>query len=184
MDPLGQVAPTPAPDDHPATGAARHVGARGHVRRAGFTAIELVVVIAVVGILVSIAAPRFLEMGGFSADRAHREALSNLRFAQRRAMNTGCPVQVDFTATGYTLSQRTGCRSGAWTQPIVDPVSNTAPFAIALPDGVALTSSVDPIVFDAVGRLTTSAGVATDATITIGGRSLAGIGETGLIHVP
>ena len=152
--------------------------------RGGFTVIELVVVIAVAGILAAVAAPRFLAIDDFRGDQAYRQALADLRFAQRRALNTGCPVQVDFTASGYTLTQRTACRSGAFTLDLVDPLSQTTPYAITLPSGAAAASTVDPIVFDATGRLTTTAGVVTDATITIAGMALEGVGETGLVRVP
>ena len=144
----------------------------------------MIVVIVIVGILAGVAAPRFLDMNDFQGDHAHRQALADLRFAQRRAMNSGCPVQVDFTATRYTLNQRAACRTGTFTLDLVDPVTNLTPYAVDLPEGVTASSSVDPIVFDAMGRLTTTAGVPTDATITIGGLALQGVGETGLIRVP
>ncbi|MAG30583.1 MAG: hypothetical protein CL908_06770 [Deltaproteobacteria bacterium] len=153
-------------------------------RLSGFTVVELVVLIAVVGILASVAAPRFLSMNEFASPQASRQALSDLRFAQRLASGSGCPVQVDFEADGYTLTQRTGCRTGAFTLPLVDPVTNVAPFSITLPSGVVATSDVDPLVFDALGRATTTAGEVVDATLSVGGLPLETIGETGLVRVP
>ena len=152
--------------------------------RAGFTIIEAVVLISIVGIMGAVAAPRFLVMSEMDATHAHREALGDLRFAQRLAANSGCPVQVDFDSAGYVLTQRTGCRSGSYTQELIDPSSNQAPFAVTLPAGVSASSTVDPLVFDALGRVTTTGGIVSDATITLGTQSLQAIGETGLVRVP
>lgn len=152
--------------------------------RRGFTIVELVVLIALLGILGAVAAPRFLDMNEFRSPQAHRQALSDLRFAQRLATGTGCPVQVDFEATSYTFRQQSACRSGAFDQDLLDPLTNRAPFTIVLPDGVGATSSVDPLVFDALGRATTAAGVVTDVTLEVGGLPLETIGETGLVRVP
>ncbi len=155
----------------------------GH-RGAGFTLVEAVVLIAILGILGAVAAPRFLSLRELEAARAHRQALSDFRFAQHQAAGSGCPVEVDFESGGYRLRQRSGCRSGAFDRELVDPVRGQAPFAIALPEGVSLSSPVDPIVFDALGRLTGSDGTPTDVVIRIGSRSIAGVGETGFVHVP
>lgn len=154
------------------------------LRRSGFTIIEAVVVISAVGILAAVAAPRFLAMSEFGVSRAHRQTLSDLRFAQRRSASSGCPVQVDFTGNGYTLSQRTGCRTGAFGQALVDPVTNLAPYAVGLGSGIAITSTLDPMVFDSLGRVTTSLGVVTDVSIDVGGRAIQAVGETGFVRVP
>lgn len=140
--------------------------------------------IAILGILGSVAAPRFLALRDLEAARAHRQALGDLRHAQRLAADSGCPVQVDFDPTGYRLRQRSGCRTGSFDLEVVDPVTQQSPHVVVLPEGVTLTSSVDPIVFDALGRLTKSDGTTTDVTIQLGSRTLAGVGETGLVRVP
>lgn len=123
-------------------------------------------------------------MGEFDSAQAHRQALSDLRFAQRRATSSGCPVQVDFGVGQYTLTQREGCRSGTFTRALIDPVTNLAPYSVALHGGLSITSSVDPLVFDTLGRVTTVSGSVTDASITVAGLPLSAIGETGLVRVP
>jgi MSHA pilin protein MshC len=153
-------------------------------RRAVFTIVEVVVLISIVGIIGAVAAPRFLAMSEMDAVRAHRQTLADLRFAQALSASSGCPVQVDFTGTAYTLTKRTGCRSGPFTLPVVDPISNQAPYLINLPSGVAITSTVDPLVFDALGRSTMTAGTVTNASISVGGHALEAIGETGLVRIP
>lgn len=140
--------------------------------------------IAILGILGGVAAPRFLSLRELEGVRAHRQALSDLRHAQRQAAGSGCPVQVDFDAGGYRLQKRSGCRTGAFDLELVDPVVQRTPYAVSLPEGVSLTSSVDPIVLDALGRITRSDGTTTAVSIQIGGLALEGVGETGLFRVP
>lgn len=154
------------------------------LRRSGFSIIEAVVVISVVGILAAVAAPRLMSISDLNGAHAHRQVLADLRFAQQRATGSGCPVQVDFEAGRYTLTQRVDCRSGAFTRPLFDPVTNLPPYSVDLPGGLSITSDVDPLVFDTLGRVTTVAGVVTDASISVAGRPLAAIGETGLVRVP
>jgi len=144
----------------------------------------MVVLIVIIGIIGSVAAPRFLDMGEFSSPQAHRQALSDLRFAQRLATGSGCPVQVDFDPSGYRFRQRTDCRSGPFDRDLVDPLTGRAPFTIVLPGGAGATSDVDPLVFDALGRATSVTGIVTDARIEVGGLPLEAIGETGLVRVP
>lgn len=153
-------------------------------RSRGFTLVEAVVLIAILGILGGVAAPRFLSLRELDGARAHRQALADLRHAQRRAAGSGCPVEVDFEAGGYRLRQRSGCRTGAFELELVDPVVQKSPYAVALPEGVSLSSSVDPIVLDALGRITRSDGTTTSVTVRIGGLALEGVGETGLFRVP
>ena len=153
-------------------------------RRSAFTIVETVVLISIIGILGAIAAPRFLAMSELNAARAHRQTLADLRFAQRLSTHSGCPVQVDFEPEGYRLTMRVGCRDGAFTRQLVDPVSNATPFLVNLPSGITITSSIDPLIFDPLGRTTTEAGAITSASITVGGREIESIGETGLVRVP
>lgn len=140
--------------------------------------------IVILGIVAVSAAPRFLSLSDLDAQRAHQQARDDLRYARQLASGSGCPIQVDFSDGGYVIAQRTACRTGAFTRAVVDPATNAAPFAVALPAGIALTSTVDPLVFDAQGRATNAVGITTDAEIRVGGLALEAVGETGLVRVP
>ncbi len=153
-------------------------------RRAAFSTVELVVVLALMGIITAIAVPRFFAAGSFEGRFFADELVFMLRHAQKVAVASGCPVQVDFDASQVTLSQRASCTSGGYTQPLTNPQTGQSGYARSAPSGVSLASSVDPIVFDGRGRALTGGGAPTNATITAGATSISVVGESGFVHVP
>lgn len=70
----------------------------GRVKRAGFTLTELVIIIVMVGALAVFAAPR-LNIGGFDQSNFRQEVVNALRFAQKTATASRCPVRVEIEAT-------------------------------------------------------------------------------------
>lgn len=149
---------------------------------AGFTLVEAIVILSLIGIIAAVSAPRFLALSDMQDIRSHRQAINDLRFAQNRAANSGCPVQVDFGTNGYLLTQQTSCRTGAFTLDIPDPATGQIPFQSSLPEGVSISSTLDPLIFDARGRITNASGSISEATILVGTRAIEAIGESGLIR--
>ncbi len=137
----------------------------------GFSLVELVVVIAVAGLLAAIAAPRFFGTGAFAERAYFDEVTSAMRYARTLAIGSGCAVRVTLSAASYALAQQAA--SGGHC----DSADNAWPSVVRLPDGQPASGfapagvSAAPgatIVFDAAGR--TSLGA--DLTVTIGGRVL------------
>ncbi len=153
-------------------------------RRSGFTLVELVVVMTLLGVLASVGAPRFFASRAYEADFYYQDVASALRFTQRLAVATGCPVELRFTGSDYALAQRESCQTGAFNQSVTDPSSGATGYSGQAPAGTTITSSVNPIVFDALGRALDPALVVSDVDLTIGGRGLRVAGETGFVHVP
>ena len=101
-------------------------------RSAGFTLIELVVVIVIAGIVASIAGPSFFNNSTFD-ERGYADELgSALRYAQKVAVASGCPVQVSLTAGTYTLGQQAALAGHC------DPSDAAYANAVILSDGRAL----------------------------------------------
>jgi MSHA pilin protein MshC len=149
----------------------------------GLTLIELVLAVALVGLLAAVAGPRqfFSATDTTRADLFSQELLSALRYAQKLAVATGCNVQVSLTATSYALTQQPGCAGAVYTLPVRDPGTGATAYANGAPSGVTISSTVNPIRFDALGRARDGAGAVSDAAIGVGARTLAVAGETGFV---
>lgn len=72
-------------------------------RQPGFTLVELVVVLIVLGILAAAVAPRFFGSHGFEERGFYDETIAALRYAQKSAISHRRLVCVDFTAQSVRL---------------------------------------------------------------------------------
>ncbi len=83
---------------------------RQHLSR-GFTMIELVTVIVLVGILAAFAAPRFVQNEVFDARTFTDQNLSMLRYAQKLAIAQNRPVFVLLSASRIALCFSAACEA-------------------------------------------------------------------------
>lgn len=79
------------------------------VRQLGFTLVELITVMVVVGILGAVAAPRFLTRSGFDARAYSDQVRSLLRFGQKIAIAQNRPVFVRLDGTSVALCYDSQC---------------------------------------------------------------------------
>jgi len=70
----------------------------------GFTLIELIMVIVILGVLAVFAAPRLLNTGDFNARGFHDETLSLLRYSQKTAIAQRRTVCVALNVSGVALT--------------------------------------------------------------------------------
>jgi MSHA pilin protein MshC len=90
----------------------------------GFTVIELVVTIVIIGILAGFAVPRFFNNAPFAELGYSNELASALRQAQKVAVASGCDTSVSISTAGYQVAQRaasgsTCATSGSWSMPVM-----------------------------------------------------------------
>jgi MSHA pilin protein MshC len=107
----------------------------------GFTIVELVVVIVILGIISAVAAPRFFDLQDYQKIAFKDELVSALRFAQKRAVASGKKVEVNITTNGFSLQIEDGTQ-------IKHP--GGGPFTNSQSPPLALTPQT--ISFDALGR--------------------------------
>jgi prepilin-type N-terminal cleavage/methylation domain-containing protein len=165
-----------------ARGGRRHSSA---VRRcgapAGFTLVELVVVIAVLAIVATVGMSRFASPAPFAARAASDQLASALRAAHRVAVAQRSTVHVVIAASPATVRL---CRDAACAQPIA-PADGSSAWYTA-PGDTRLSASAT-FTIDGFGR--PSIGVPLDlrpldASGTVQGPLVRVEPETGLVHLP
>jgi MSHA pilin protein MshC len=146
-------------------------------RGRGFTLVELIGIIAIAGILLAVAAPRFFNANTFAA-RGYADAASGfLRYVQKLAVARHSTLYVHVASSGLTLCATAPAPcAGAGLLPGQD---GQTPFQVQVPSGVTQSGSATHISFDAQGRpsggLTLS--ITSDST-----RTLSVEAETGYVH--
>ncbi|HET7569964.1 MAG TPA: GspH/FimT family pseudopilin [Gammaproteobacteria bacterium] len=149
---------------------------RTRMRIHGFTTIELIAVVIIVGILAAFTVPHFLGRAAFDARGVHDSLASALRYAQKVAIASNCPIQVQIRTGGYSVKQQPSpcSKTGSFTLPVTDPAGNT-PLQLTDLHGVTLTPAT--VTFSPSG----AAGSA-DTTIAVSGAaSIPVIGATGYV---
>lgn len=133
--------------------------------QAGFTLVELIVVILLISIVSAYAASRYIGTGSFSAYAAQEQAISVIRQLQvyRMQSNTTNSANPNFelTASGGCLGSSAGCSAAA------TPQAAESRSDVMRLDGVSVSSTISPIRFDLRGNpLQTNGSALNSVTIT------------------
>lgn len=141
----------------------------------GFTFVELVVILLIVGILAVFAMPRLIEREPFDLAGFQQEVAAGLRYAQKYAFASGCPVRVILVSGGFQLRHSSSCAAGDFVSLLPHPAGNT--YSVTAPDGITLT----PAVFEFLGNGEASQTLTLILTASVGSRQIAVIGPTGYV---
>ena len=154
----------------------------------GFSLVELITVIVILGVLAAVVGPRFASTDVYEARTFYDDVLQAIRFAQVKANGSGCLTQISFTATGYSVQADSDCNSGNGMSPtaITSPADLTLGYSeqAPLPNGISYSASVNPLLFDGQGHARNSslAILAAPAQVSIGGNTILIEGATGYVH--
>lgn len=142
----------------------------------GFTLVELIMTLVIIGILAAVVGPRFFDRKVFDERLFFEETVSAVRYAQKLALASGCLTQVSLGAGGYRLRRAANCTSGGFSAEVQGPDGQT-PFAnTEVPTGVSVSTTNFPVVFDSLGRPSGA------ASATIGAFTFSVTAETGLVQ--
>jgi len=118
---------------------------------AGFTLVELIVVLILVGILAVVAIPRLVGIGSYDTLGFYDRVASGLRYAQKQAIAKRRVVCVSFGAASVTFTFEVttglGCAAG-----LAGPDGQTPYTTVPQGSGIAFTPTPTNFSFDALGR--------------------------------
>jgi MSHA pilin protein MshC len=114
----------------------------------GFTIIEFITVITIIGILSAVAGPKLIGNDTFAARGAHGTLLSALRLAQKTAV-----AQRKTVYANINISTKLICLGydAICITPVSDPATKAA-YIKTLPSTVTITTTLNPIAFTSSGK--------------------------------
>lgn len=146
----------------------------------GFSLLELLMVLVIMGTLAMVAGPRMFSVTGYQARGFHDELISAVRYAQKLAVAGGCRVEVSVSGNAYALRQgNPGC-DDPLSLPVAHPATRDS-FAGSAPAGISVSSNAG-LVFTALGSV--EGGGPVTMTISGGGntRTITVHGDTGYVQ--
>lgn len=146
----------------------------------GYTIVEVLLVIVILAILGAVAGPRFFDNDAFDERAYYDELVSALRYAQKTAVASGCPVRIDVGVTSYALAQQAAaaghCDAGDASFPVPvrlptgEVTSGTAPAGIT-------TAPTATVTYNALGQTN----LAANQALAVGARTLTIQADSGLV---
>ncbi len=124
-------------------------------RQRGFTVVELIMVMVILGVVAAYAAPRLLNLSDFYARGFHDETLAYLRYAQKTAIAHRRTVCLAFSANTLTLTLAATPNTSTCTLPLN---GSTGSSVLTARTGVTYAPVPSAFSFNALGQPINSSG--------------------------
>lgn len=138
----------------------------------GFTLVELITVILILGVMATVGASKFFNNSIFTDSQYHQEVLSAFRFAQKIAIASQCDVVINLGTNSYSLTY-SGISDGVNCTGNVKHPANQSNYS------ASNISTITP----ALTYTYNSSGIASPTDpFTVGGRNITVEQVTGYVH--
>ncbi len=158
---------------------------RSMKRSSGFTMIELVMVIVIVGILSAAAFPRFSGNSIFQARGFADQVLATLRYAQKTAIaqhRLVCVSLNNTTPATVTLTIASFDSAGNCDVGVALALPDRAGNILTAPTDITLNTTEAVLTFDALGRASTTVAITIPDPDPDGDIAITVEAETGYVH--
>lgn len=118
-------------------------------RQLGFTLIELVMVIVLLGVLAVFAAPRVFNTGDFTARGFHDQSMAYLRYAQKTAIAQRRTVCVTLSSNAISLRIATTEATNTCSSALAGPAGEAG---LSARSGVTFSGALTNFNFDGLGQ--------------------------------
>lgn len=143
-----------------------------NLRSHGFTLVELILTITILGVISLIAIPKFFDQATFDERFYYDDLLAASRYASKLAIGSGCAVRLSVSGSGYSLTQDSNCNfsSPNYNLNVLRPDDSAVYANTDVPSSLTITTDQATIIFWPNHQVVNGSGTAiSTATIQLAG---------------